>query len=69
MKVALPDLPFAYLRGIASALKTLEDECELQLFMWNDTTPLMDVFDEIKPDLVICIHLNAAPWPDPAPSE
>ena len=53
MKVALPDLPFAYLRGIASALKTLEEECELQLFMWNDTTPLMDVFDEIKPDLVL----------------
>ena len=23
------------------------------------------VNDEIKPDLVICIHLNAAPWPDP----
>ncbi|MFP6854144.1 MAG: hypothetical protein VB980_00065, partial [Opitutales bacterium] len=23
------------------------------------------VNDKIKPDLVICIHLNAAPWPDP----
>ena len=23
------------------------------------------VNDQIKPDLVICIHLNAAPWPDP----
>jgi len=23
------------------------------------------VNDELKPDLVICIHLNAAPWPDP----
>jgi len=53
MKVALPDLPFAYLRGIASALKTLEEECELELFMWNSTKPLMDVFDEIKPDLVL----------------
>lgn len=59
MKVALPDLPFAYLRGIASTLKTLEENCDLELFIWNTNKPLMDVLDEVKPDLVF-LYQNQA---------
>tara|TARA_R110002020_G_scaffold103292_7_gene241929 strand:+ start:2354 stop:3220 length:867 start_codon:yes stop_codon:yes gene_type:complete len=52
MKIAAPHLPFAYLTGICSTLKTLEDCCDLELFMWNTEKPLMDVLDEVKPDLL-----------------
>lgn len=59
MKIALPDLPFSYLKGIASTLKTLESCCDLELFIWNSEKPLMDVLDEVKPDIVIVYQHQA----------
>ena len=53
MKIAAPNLPFAYLTGICSTLKTLEDCCDIELFVWNAEKPLMDVLDEVKPDLLL----------------
>jgi hypothetical protein len=59
MKIALPDLPFAYLKGISSTLKTLEDYCDIDLFIWNSKKPLMDVLDEVKPDIAILYQHQA----------
>lgn len=52
MKIVLPNLPFAYIQGIGSTLKTLEDSCNLEVFLWSSEKPLMDVLDELKPDLI-----------------
>lgn len=52
MKIALPNLSFPYITGISSALKTLEDTCGIEVFIWNAEKPLMDILDEIKPDLI-----------------
>ena len=53
MKIVLPNLPFPYVQGLASALKTLEDSCDLQVFLWNLEKPLMDVLDELRPDIIL----------------
>ena len=52
MKIALPNLPFPYIIGLSSALKTLEDICDIEVIIWNSEKPLMDMMDEIKPDLI-----------------
>ena len=52
MKIALPNLSFPYITGLSSALKTLEDTCDIEVFVWNSEKPLMDMLDEIKPDLI-----------------
>ena len=31
MKIVLPNLPFPYIQGLASALKTLEESCDMQI--------------------------------------
>ena len=52
MKIALPNLSFPYITGLSSALKTLEDTCDIEVFIWKAEKPLMDIIDEIKPDLI-----------------
>ena len=53
MKIVLPNLPFPYIQGLASALKTLEESCDMQIFLWNLEKPLMDVLDELRPDIIL----------------
>ena len=43
MKIALPNLSFPYITGISSALKTLEDTCDIEVFVWKAEKPLMDI--------------------------
>ena len=53
MKIVLPNLPFPYIQGLASALKTLEESCDMQILLWNLEKPLMDVLDELRPDIIL----------------
>jgi len=59
MKIALPNLSFPYITGLSSALKTLEDTCDIEVFIWKAEKPLMDIIDEIKPDLIF-LYQNQA---------
>ena len=59
MKIALPNLSFPYITGISSALKTLEDTCDIEVFVWKAEKPLMDILDEIKPDLIFLYQHQA----------
>ena len=61
MKIVLPNLLFPYIQGLASALKTLEESCDMEIFLWNLEKPLMDVLDELRPDIILLYqqHIDA----------
>ena len=53
MKDLDPNLHFYQFRNIAGCLQTVGPEANVQTFLWNsDEKPIIDVFDEIRPDLV-----------------
>jgi hypothetical protein len=58
VKILIPNLPFVHFRNIAGCLQTLESKVDIQIFSWNpDQKPIIDVFDEVAPDLVF-LHEN-----------
>ena len=53
MKIVIPNLPFSHFQHIAGCLKIIESTHPLEVLLWNaDNKPLIDVFDEIKPDII-----------------
>ena len=53
MKVLIPNLPFYHFKNIAGCLQTITAKVDLETFLWNPTEkPIIDVFDELSPDLV-----------------
>jgi len=45
--------------------KMIRDRRELYFYRVSEINARAKMIDQVKPDLVICIHLNAAPWSDP----
>ena len=53
MNVLVTNLHFYHFRNIAGCLQTIASEADVETFLWNsDEKPVIDVFDEIHPDLV-----------------
>jgi len=45
--------------------KRIEKRKELYFYRVSEIMARSQLIKKMKPDLVLCIHLNAAPWPDP----
>ena len=45
--------------------KRIKKREELYFYRVSEILARSDKIKKIKPDLILCIHLNAAPWPDP----
>ena len=45
--------------------KRIEKRKELYFYRVSEIMARSQIIKKMKPDLVLCIHLNAAPWPDP----
>ena len=57
MKIIIPNLPIPVLRYLAHCLHSIPDE-QAQCYPWDiNHTSIIDMFDEIKPDLV-CLHTS-----------
>ena len=58
MKIVIPDLPVPILLDIAQCLETVKDTAGIHPLLWNaQHKSLMDMSDEIQPDLLF-IHLS-----------
>jgi len=58
VKILIPDLNFIHFRNIAGCLQTMENKTDVKTFLWNvDQRSIIDVFDEISPDVVL-LHEN-----------
>lgn len=58
MKILIPNFHFFHFRNIAGCLQTIADKSDVQTFLWEpEQRPIIDVFDEIDPDVVF-IHEN-----------
>ena len=45
--------------------KRIEKRKELYFYRVSEIMARSEIVKNRKPDLILCIHLNAAPWPDP----
>ena len=45
--------------------KRIKKRKELYFYRVSEIMARSQIVKKMKPDLVLCIHLNAAPWPDP----
>ncbi len=50
--------------GASGREELIRDRSELLFYRVSEIQARADLLAEINPDLVICIHFNAAPWPD-----
>ena len=58
MKILIPNFHFFHFRNIAGCLQTIAEKTDVQTFLWEpDQRPIIDVFDELHPDVVF-IHEN-----------
>ena len=53
MKIVIPNIPYPILTDIAQCLEGIKQQAELEILLWNtDHKSLIDVFDEVQPDLI-----------------
>jgi hypothetical protein len=45
--------------------KRIKKRKELYFYRVSEIIARSEIIRKKKPDLILCIHLNAAPWPDP----
>ena len=45
--------------------KRIQKRQELYFYRVSEIMARSEIIRKSQPDLVLCIHLNAAPWPDP----
>ena len=45
--------------------KRIKKRKELYFYRVSEIMARSEIVKNRKPDLILCIHLNAAPWPDP----
>ena len=53
MKILVPNFESPILQDIAQSLESIKDRANVQPLLWNvEHKPIVDVFDEVSPDLV-----------------
>ena len=56
MKIIIPNTPVQVLHDIAQTTETIKDRANLEIIIWDvQHKPIIDMFDELKPDIVM-IH-------------